>query len=62
MHKGTGMNAAWILLVDTLAGAMMFLSITGVLLWTRMRGSRLALAGLTGTSLLLTLLFTFQSM
>jgi hypothetical protein len=38
------------------------LSITGVLLWTRMRGSRLALAGLVGTSLGLTILFTVQSL
>jgi hypothetical protein len=62
MHKGTGMNAGWILLVDSLAGAMLVLSITGVLLWTKMRGSRLALAGLVGTSLGLTVLFTLQSL
>lgn len=62
MHKGTGMNAGWILLVDSLAGAMLVLSITGVLVWTRMRGSRLALAGLVGTSLGLTVLFTLQSL
>lgn len=62
MHKGTGMNAGWILLVDSLAGAMLVLSVTGVLLWTKMRGSRLALAGLVGTSLGLTVLFTMQSL
>lgn len=62
MHKGVGMNAGWILLVDTLAGAMIFLSITGVLLWTKMRGSRLALAGLGLGSLSLAVLFTLQSM
>ena len=61
MHKGVGMNIGWILLVDSFAGAMLLLSITGVLLWTKMRGSRLALVGLTGTSLTLLLLFTFQS-
>jgi hypothetical protein len=62
MHKGVGMNAGWILLIDSLAGALILLSITGVLLWTKMRGSRLALTGLIGTSLTLALLFTFQSM
>lgn len=62
MHKGTGMNAGWILLADSLAGAMLVLAITGVLLWTKMRGSRLAMAGLIGTSLGLTVLFTLQSM
>jgi len=62
MHKGVGMNTGWILLADSLAGAMIFLAITGVLLWTKMRGSRLAMAGLMGASLALTLLFTFQSL
>lgn len=36
---------------------MLFLSITGVLLWTKMRGARLALAGLVGTSTVLAVLF-----
>lgn len=62
LHKGVGMNNAWILLVDSLAGALVILSLTGVLLWTKMRGSRLAMAGLTGGSLLLALLFTLQSL
>ena len=29
MHKGTGMSVGWILLVDTLAGSLIFLSISG---------------------------------
>ncbi|HEY8119347.1 MAG TPA: PepSY-associated TM helix domain-containing protein [Methylophilaceae bacterium] len=62
MHKGVGMNAGWVLLVDSLAGAMMLLSMTGVLLWTKMRGSRLTAAGLTLGSLGLILLFTLQSL
>ncbi|HEU4709575.1 MAG TPA: PepSY-associated TM helix domain-containing protein [Methylophilaceae bacterium] len=62
MHKGAGMNTAWILLVDSLAGALIILSVTGILLWSKMRGSRLTLAGLTGASLLLTVLITMQSM
>ncbi len=35
LHKGTGMSIPWILLVDTLAGSMIFLSISGVLLWVQ---------------------------
>ena len=62
MHKVVGMNTGWILLADTLAGAMMLLSITGVLLWTRMRGSRLTLAGLGLTSIGLAVFFTVQSL
>ena len=53
----TGASAAWILLTDTLAGALIMLSITGLLLWTKLHGSRLLALGLIGTctSLLVTL-------
>lgn len=62
LHKGVGMEKGWILLIDTFAGAMIFLAITGVLLWTKMRGSRLVAAGLCGTSLGLAVLFVMQSL
>ncbi len=51
LHKGVGMGTAWILLADTLAGGLVFLSLTGLLLWTKLHGSRLAMAGLGLTSL-----------
>jgi hypothetical protein len=41
LHKGTGMGMGWILLVDTLAGSIILLSITGVLLWAMMTRKRL---------------------
>lgn len=62
LHKGVGMEKGWILLIDTFAGAMVFLAITGLLLWTKMRGSRLVAAGLCGTSLGLAVLFVMQSL
>lgn len=62
LHKGLGLSSGWILLVDSLAGAMIFLSITGVLLWTKMRGSRLVMAGLVGTSTVLVVLFPLLSL
>lgn len=62
LHKGVGMNIGWILLIDSLAGALMMLSITGVLLWTKMRKSRLVSAGLIASSVSLALLFTMQSL
>jgi hypothetical protein len=34
LHRGTGMGVAWILLVDTLAGSIILLSLSGVVLWT----------------------------
>jgi hypothetical protein len=33
LHKGVGMGAAWILLVDTLAGSIILLSLSGIVLW-----------------------------
>ncbi|CAJ0803586.1 hypothetical protein LMG18090_04470 [Ralstonia mannitolilytica] len=33
LHKGVGMTVPWILLVDTLAGCLIFLSISGLWLW-----------------------------
>jgi hypothetical protein len=33
LHKGTGMGVAWVLLVDTLAGSIILLSLSGALLW-----------------------------
>jgi len=33
LHRGTGMTVPWILLVDTLAGCLIFLSISGLWLW-----------------------------
>jgi hypothetical protein len=41
LHKGTGMGIGWILLVDTLAGSIILLSITGVLLWAMMTRKRM---------------------
>lgn len=38
-----GANTAWVLIADTIAGALLVLSITGALLWTKMRGSRIAM-------------------
>ena len=51
LHKGVGMGMGWVLLADTLAGGLVFLSLTGLLLWTKLHGSRLTMAGLGLTSL-----------
>lgn len=56
LHMATGASAAWILLTDTLAGGLIMLSLTGVLLWTRLHGPRLCAVGLAGTCLGLVLL------
>jgi uncharacterized protein len=59
LHKGTGVGVGWVLLVDTLAGGLIVLALTGLLLWTRLHGPRLAALGLISTCLSLALLFAF---
>jgi hypothetical protein len=62
LHKGVGMGTAWVLLADTLAGGLVFLSLTGLLLWTKLHGSRLTLAGLGLTSLGLAVFVVLNSL
>lgn len=40
LHKGVGMPVGWILLVDTLAGSMILLSLSGLALWSLTRRRR----------------------
>lgn len=51
LHKGVGLPVAWVLLMDTIAGALVAMSLTGVLLWSRLHGPRLLAVGLAGGSL-----------
>jgi hypothetical protein len=56
MHTGTGASVPWILLVDTIAGALIVLTLSGVLLWSKLRAPRLAgVAVLIAVPLLTTL-------
>ena len=52
LHTASGMSIAWILLADSIAGSFIILSLTGILLWTRLHGKRLLAAALALTSLL----------
>jgi hypothetical protein len=48
LHKGVGMPVPWILLIDTLAGSLIFLTLSGTLLWwktNRRRGLGLTIFG-----------------
>ncbi|MEP9323902.1 PepSY-associated TM helix domain-containing protein [Paraburkholderia phymatum] len=40
LHKGVGLSVGWVLLIDTFAGGMILLSLTGVLLWTQLNKRR----------------------
>lgn len=48
LHMGGGMGAAWILLADSLALGLIVLTISGLLLWSRLHGPRLLALGLIG--------------
>ncbi len=53
MHKGSGMSWAWILFIDTMAGGLIAMALTGALLWSRLHGPRLAAIGIVVASLVL---------
>ncbi|MCB2113907.1 MAG: PepSY-associated TM helix domain-containing protein [Parvularculaceae bacterium] len=60
LHVSSGAGKAYILLADTIAGALMFMSLSGVLLWTRLHGGRLIAIGILG-SLIVWLLLSVGS-
>lgn len=62
LHKGSGLGMGWILLVDTLAGSIVFLSLTGVILWSQLNRRRLIGAAIAVTSLMLTAGLSLQAM
>jgi hypothetical protein len=53
LHMSAGVSAFWVLLADTIAGGMILLSITGLLLWTQLHTIR-TVAVLTSIGSLLT--------
>lgn len=54
LHKGVGVPVAWILLIDTLAGSMIFLSVSGVVLWWETNRRRLVGLAIFGVSVAVT--------
>jgi hypothetical protein len=46
LHKNDGGSLAWTLLTDTFAGALVFLTLSGILLWVRLNGRRILAVGL----------------
>jgi hypothetical protein len=51
LHKGVGLSVGWVLLIDTLAGSIILLSLTGVLLWTELNKRRTVGVVLVGASI-----------
>jgi hypothetical protein len=54
LHKGIGMPVAWILLVDTLAGSLILLSLSGLALWMLTRRKRTVGLAIFGTAFAVT--------
>jgi hypothetical protein len=53
LHKGVGMSTGWILLVDTLAGSIILLSLSGMVLWVLTNRKRTVGIAIATASLLL---------
>ncbi|MEI5997256.1 PepSY-associated TM helix domain-containing protein [Paraburkholderia bengalensis] len=51
LHKGVGLSVGWVLLIDTIAGSLILLSLTGVLLWTELNRRRTVGVVLVGASI-----------
>lgn len=51
IHKGSGMSWMWVLFIDTMAGGLIAMALTGALLWSRLHGPRLAAVGIVTASL-----------
>jgi hypothetical protein len=62
LHKGAGAGIGWILLADTLAGGMMLLSLTGVVLWTQLNRRRVIGATIAVTSLVVTVALAVEAL
>lgn len=52
LHTATGVTAFWVLLSDSIAGGMIVLSLSGLLMWTRMHPIRLSALGISLVALL----------
>ena len=61
LHRQLGTNLAFVLLTDAVAGGLVVLAITGLLLWTRLSGPRVLSLSLLFGSTLLALIFFLQS-
>ncbi|MEO8627593.1 MAG: PepSY-associated TM helix domain-containing protein [Betaproteobacteria bacterium] len=51
LHKGVGVGVGWVLLADTIGGAIILLSLTGVLLWALTNRRRMLGTGIATVSL-----------
>jgi hypothetical protein len=61
LHRGNGVRLGWVLFADSIAGGLIFLSLTGVLLWTEMNRRKVIGASIFTIALVTAILFAVQS-
>ncbi len=59
LHMASGVDTAWVLLADSIAGSFILLALSGILLWTRMHGPKLIAAAIAISSLTLAVCFAW---
>jgi uncharacterized protein len=52
LHMATGVGVFWVLLSDTIAGGLIVLSVTGLLLWSRLHPVKVSAVAISVTALL----------
>lgn len=62
LHRGNGVSAGWILLIDTLAVSLLLLPLTGVALWAMVNRRRMIGTGIAAVSIVSAILFALQTM
>lgn len=61
LHMATGVSAFWVLLSDTIAGGLIVLSVTGLLLWSRLHPVKLTAVGTSVAALLSTMAYLWSA-
>ncbi len=61
LHRGNGVSLGWILFADSIAGSLILLSLTGVLLWTEMNRRKMIGASIFAVALITALVLAAQS-
>jgi hypothetical protein len=61
LHRADGGQAAWILLTDAVAMGLIFMSLSGTLLWTKLSGPRLLAVGLSLTGMVAALIIASRA-
>ncbi|MBN3848342.1 peptidase [Paraburkholderia sp. Ac-20342] len=61
LHRANGASAGWVLLADSIAGSLVLLSLTGVILWTELNRKRTLGACLFFGSIIAMIVFALES-